>query len=150
MQTKDKKAMEACGVGHDRQDVGRWLDRNLLAEHYYKEREIDSEGLNARQVFSRMRGPMPTDELTPPRPCSYEAPKEINAYSDGSLWYGRNGDWAMTAAAVWWPKRKLEDEVSASEDELAIRSSQSGASPHVWQASEDHPQEPNLRRGSLP
>ena len=92
----------------------------MEAKQLYKEKNVDSEGLNARQVFNKVRDQITFKKLQMPSRCQEQAPKEINVYSDGSYLNGRRRTWAMGAAGVWWPGRQSDPEHDAvSEGDIA-------------------------------
>ncbi len=127
LKTDNQVGTEACGVGYLPKDVGRWKDRNLIAESIYKDKGVDVKFSNARQAFNQVRGSPPTDKVARPTHCKEKAPKDINVYTDGSLLQGIRCDWALTAAAAWWPQRTGQDiDISPAEQELAWTSIDDG------------------------
>ncbi len=88
------------------------------AEQIYQSKGIKAELLNARQVFSKARGSIPSEELLRPNRCHQVAPSKPNVYTDGSLWHGRRPIWSLGAAGLWWPLRDATH-ISPAEFELA-------------------------------
>ena len=85
------------------------------------EKGIQKGNLNARQIFTKIRGSRVREKLTLPRRCDDEAPDDVNVFSDGSFQFGRRPIYGLGAAGVWWPGRKaVNDVLSVGEEELGV------------------------------
>jgi hypothetical protein len=122
IKTQDPQARVKMGLPKDKKEWVRKDCQNEEAESLYKSKGIRSEHLNARQVFSKVRGKIPTQELKKPNPCNEQPPEEINVFSDGSFRNPRKQAWSLSAAGVWWPGRRMDEEdLTEAEDELAMQ-----------------------------
>ena len=80
-------------------------NQNMEAEELHKDSKVNSQVLNVRQVFNKVRGPARRYEATTPNRCVQEWPDNINVYTDGSL-YAAKVHWvAYGGAAARWPGR---------------------------------------------
>ena len=95
--------------------------RKLMEWIQQGEEELEQSRMTAREVMESITAEEHEGILTMPKmggKVEGTAPKNINAYSDGSLKHTKGHFWQVGGAGVWWPGRK-EDSLSPEEKRYA-------------------------------
>jgi len=102
---------------HTKTNIGIPLANSTLSNHAatciwdtkcgLDQRDNPSLTCNARQSFELLKQDIPETKMTMPKPCNFDAPQDINVYTDGSWLHAIKTFLGIGGAGVWWPNRTL-------------------------------------------
>ena len=93
---------------------------NKILNHELSMKNISPHNLNARQAVMCLKQNFEGPHVVLPYHCVYDAPVNINVYTDGSWKNPRKFYFALGGAGVWWPSRTFAKlPLSTAEKELA-------------------------------
>ena len=93
---------------------------NILSQELDNRNQGDQfRNANARQAFMSLKQNLESPHVVLPYHCVFDAPEQINVYTDGSWINPRKFHFALGGAGVWWPNRTLRSlPLSTAEKEL--------------------------------